>query len=212
MNAKTWILTCCALVLLYGQSLAQRQETLLGRARLVGAFGSALTEWGVNKDLGTSVGGGGGLVFENFFLGAYGMANVNLRHILQNNPRLEELNLAHTGLWLGFSVPSHKLVHLYGGARMGWGVLEIDFNAPDLRYDDLDYVAVVTPEGGIELNLTTWMRVAGSVGYRYLDGADSGQGYRNEDFRGAFYSLTFRVGRFGRFRDKSHGPDDNDNR
>ncbi len=95
---------------------------------------------------------------------------------------------------------------------MGWGVVEMDFNAPDLRYDDLDYVAVVTPEGGIELNLTTWMRVAGSVGYRYLDGADSGQGYRNEDFRGAFYSLTFRVGRFGRFRDKSHGPDDNDNR
>ena len=120
MNAKTWILTCCASVLLYGQALGQRQETLLGRARLVGAFGSTLTEWGTNKDLGTSVGGGGGLVFENFFLGAYGMANFNFQQILQNNPRIEELNLAHTGLWLGFSVPSHKLVRAWAGGYSKW--------------------------------------------------------------------------------------------
>ena len=61
-----------ALLSIIGLTAFAQHETLFGRARVVGGFGGPIMEWGLGNDLNTSVGGGGGVVIDNFFLGGYG--------------------------------------------------------------------------------------------------------------------------------------------
>ena len=103
--------------------------------------------------------------------------------------------MGHGGLWLGFTVPSRKVVHFYGSSRLGWGALDINF--ANSRFDDLDNVFVITPEVGIEVNLTRWFRLAGTFGYRIVEGADESLGYSDDDFSGTFTGITLRFGGFG---------------
>ncbi|MBV6426770.1 MAG: hypothetical protein KIPDCIKN_01283 [Haliscomenobacter sp.] len=204
MMKVKWIVVLFCLFSLASGLQAQRHETLFGRTTVVGGFGGPIVEWGLNNKLGTAVGGGGGVIINDFFLGFYGMGSIDFEKLLEDNQDIDQLDLGHTGLWLGFTVPSFKLLHLYGSTRIGWGAVNVDLNDPVIRYDDLDHVFVVTPEIGAEINLTRWFRVAGAVGYRYLDGVNKNLGYSNDDFRGTYASMTLRFGGFGRFRSHRH--------
>lgn len=176
-----------------------QHETVFGRARVVGGFGGPLFEWGLGNDLNTSIGGGGGIVIDNVFIGAYGMGSVDFEKLFQDDD-IEQLDLGHGGFWLGVSWPTYKLVHLYGSARIGWGAVNVDLKDPNLEYRDVDKVFVMTPEIGVEINLTRWFRASGAVGYRYLSGANETRGYTDDDFRGALANLTLRFGWFGNRR------------
>ncbi len=184
-------------LLLAGLSLHAQHETIFGRGRLSGAFGGPIVEMGLREGFGTSIGGGGGLVLGNVILGAYGLGAVDLKEVLQNDD-IDRLELAHGGLWLGFTYPSYKAIHLYGGARLGWGGINIELDNP--RVTDFDQIFVATPEMGIELNLTRWFRVAGTAGYRFVNGSAPGAAYPDKDFSGPVAALTFRFGWFGNGR------------
>jgi len=82
---------------------------------------------------------------------------------------------------------------------LGWGVINVDFD-DNLPYRDIDKIFVASPEIGLELNLTNWFRVGGTIGYRFVNGANTQFGYKNEDFSGAYIGLTARFGWFGRRR------------
>jgi len=180
---------------------AQAQhETLFNNARVVGGFGAPIVEMGLNNDMTTSVGGGGALVIDNFFFGGYGMGSVDFEKLIETE-ELEQIELGHGGFWLGYTLAPHNLFHLYTSARIGWGGVGIDVE-DEPRYDDIDKVFVLTPEAGVELNLASWFRVAGTVGYRYVTGVNEKLGYYDEDdFNGAMVNLTFRFGWFGWHRD-----------
>lgn len=184
--------------LLIGSSLHAQTQTLFDKARVVGGFGGPLVEIGLNEHYNTSVGGGGGLLINSFFLGGYGMGSLDFEELLIQDGDIESIDLGHGGLWLGFSVPTHKLIHFYGSARIGWGA--IDIRTRNAVFDDLDQVFVLTPEVGIELNITQWFKLAGTLGYRYLDGINDNSFYVNDDFRGTFAGITLRFGGFGRYR------------
>ena len=171
-----------------------QHETLFNHVKVRGAFGAPIIESGFKNDLGTSVGGGGGLVFNHVFFGGYGMGSVDFEKWIDGET--EVLDIGHGGFWLGASVPTYSMVHLYGSARIGWGAVNVRFDDVD-SYSDLDKIFVVTPEIGLELNVTHWFRVAATAGYRYVDGANTANGYSDEDFKGAFGALTFRFGWFG---------------
>ncbi len=184
-----------ALVLLAaGSGISAQHETIFGRGRVVGGFGGPLVEMGLREGFGTSFGGGGGIVFGNVFLGGYGLGAVDLKEVLEND-NIDRLELAHGGLWFGVTYPSHKAIHLYGSARAGWGALNVRLDNP--RSSDLDQIFVLTPEMGIEINLLRWFRVAGSAGYRWVNGANPNAGYQDADFSGPIGTLTFRFGWFG---------------
>ncbi|NND08911.1 MAG: hypothetical protein HKN87_21275 [Saprospiraceae bacterium] len=193
------LLASLSTVLLFGQ-----HETLFSKSRVIGGFGGPLMEFGdVKGELSTSVGGGGGVIIDNFFIGAYGLGSVrNLRYNINNEDF--KMDLAHGGLWMGYAPQTFKLIHPYTSLRLGWGFAEIrndPFQAGDPFYSSHssgDAVFVLTPEVGVELNLTRFFRIAGSVGYRWVNDVDQLEDFGNKDFRSVTGQLTLRFGWFGR--------------
>lgn len=187
------------LALLGGFSLVlnAQHETLFGNARVVGGFGGPIIEWGLGNDLNTSVGGGGALVIDNFFIGGYGMGSIDFESLIDDED-IEEIELGHGGFWLGYTLAPHRLIHLYASGRIGWGGVGIDVSPGSSFPRDVDNIFVLTPELGLELNIAKWFRVAGTVGYRYVDGVNENLGFYKEDtFNGYLANLTFRFGWFG---------------
>ncbi|MEL6355855.1 MAG: hypothetical protein AAFQ37_02880 [Bacteroidota bacterium] len=202
-------ITFTILAILLASGLTAQHETLLGRSPLNGAFGAPIYEFAISDGLQGGIGGGGGLVFRNFFVGAYGVGATTGLEDLLNSP-LNTLRLAHGGIWLGYTPGSYNVLHPYFSARGGWGVLDIDFDNPGPIFIDLDQVFVFTPEAGIELNIARWFRISGTVGYRLLAGVNEGTPADvTEDLEGIMGSVTLRFGWFGSNRNwRRHRWDD----
>jgi len=176
------------------QSIGQ-VETLFNRARVVGAFGAPIAEFSQYKgDYITSSGGGGGLIIDDFFIGGYGMGSVNIDQFFDGNQEIE-MDMGHGGFWLGYTYRSHKIVHVFASAKLGWGGIDIRIDEDNFEANDNIFVA--SPEVGLELNVFRWFKIAGAVGYRSVSGVDNITGQSNSDFSGMTGTLTFRLGGFG---------------
>lgn len=193
MRKNSFLTIICLLLVI---SLTAQHETLFSRARVVGGFGAPILEMGINNDLNTSVGGGGGVVINGFFLGGYGLASVDFEELFDNGD-VKVLDIGHGGFWLGATFKPYKVLHLYTSARIGWGAVNVDLEDNNQTYRDVDKIFVATPELGAELNFTKWFRVAGTVGYRWVNGTSDNQHYTNEDFSGAVATIALRFGWFG---------------
>lgn len=90
---KFLLLTVLALA---GLGASAQHQTLFNSARVVGAFGAPITEFGLNNNLSTSAGGGGALVINNFFIGGYGLGSTDFRRLF-NQGDVEVLNIGHGG-------------------------------------------------------------------------------------------------------------------
>lgn len=191
---KNWILffaLCLSGLSLFGQ----KQETLFGKSRVVGAFGAPIVEYNfANDDTQVSVGGGGAVIIGNFFLGGYGMGSTNNTWI--NDVEPFKIELGHGGFWVGGTYPSHKLVHFFSSAKIGWGAVNIEFYDDNVRVDD--NVFVFEPEAGIEVNIFKWFRIATTAHYRWVDGINpTVAGVDRNYYNGFGANLTFRLGGFG---------------
>jgi hypothetical protein len=165
-----------------------QEETLFDNLQIRGGFGGPIIETALEGSLSNAIGGGGGVLFDRFFIGGYGMGNTqDSRYDLDEG--VERLELGHGGLWLGYYTPSSKLLHFYSSLRFGWGSIEQDEEGP---IDDS--VLVLTPEVGLEVNITSWFRLAPTIGYRYVTGTESDAFYEGSDFSGVFIGTTLRFG------------------
>lgn len=192
-------------LLVVGTSLSQAQEeTLFGRSHSAGFFFSPMVEYSMlDSEVRASSGGGLGLVIDNFFIGGYGLAAVDVDALINDNAESLEVDIAHSGLWLGYVFPSHKLVHLYTSVRGGWGLVNTTFDNNGINNGDR--IFVVTPEAGVEVNLFRWLRLAGTVGYRQVNGVNNSiSGLTNSDVSGVTGGLTLRIGAFGRHHRHHH--------
>ncbi len=176
-----------------------QHETIFSNAKVVGGFGGPITEFGLGNGLTTSYGGGGAVVIGGAFLGGYGLSSFNLNEVIRNNT-FDQIELAHGGFWVGYTYQPYKLVHLFSSAKIGWGAVNISTNNFDPFDQRSDQVFVMTPELGLELNVFKWFRVAGTVGYRWVNGTNGDGQYTDEDFSGAISTLTLRFGWFGNKR------------
>lgn len=184
-----------------------RHQTLLGSSPLNGGFGSMILEVGITDGLTNTIGGGGGLVFRNFFFGLYGSSSTDALSELFDGGDISGMDLAQGGLWIGCTPNSYNAIHPYFSLRAGWGVLDIDFDDPGLEFEDLDQVFVATPEIGLEFNLTRWMRLGGTVGYRYISGINDETPIGSDDLNGLVAGVTLRLGWFGSNRYRYDGHD-----
>lgn len=171
----------------------QRHQTLFGDRNIVGAFGAPIVEMStINGQSLSDVGGGGALIFEDFFLGGYGLGNDFAN--VEIGGSFYDIRFRHSGFWIGYAPSAHKVVHFYGSARIGWG-------KTDLRQERevffSDRVFVATPEIGLELNIFSFLKIAATGGYRWVNGVENLSGsLDNDDFRSATGTIHFRIGGF----------------
>lgn len=195
---KTIVLTICILLGASAIALAQQEETLFRNAEVQGAFGGPFVEYAnILGQEGAMVGGGGALQFRRFFLGGYGIGT-HFPETTYNADRYV-VNVGHGGFWLGYTIPSHKLLHFYGSARIGWGAVRFKDDPDDKNRDAIfsDRIFAFTPEIGLEINVTDFLRIAATGGYRLIADVDQLPGdYSQDDFNGFMGGLTFRFGSF----------------
>ena len=84
--------------------------------------------------------------------------------------------MGHGGLWTGYIFRSKSLFHLIAGSKFGWGSVNLSDKYYRHDYDKYDknivtdQVFVIIPEIGGEVNLTKWMKVNVTIGYRIVTG------------------------------------------
>jgi len=174
----------------------QEEETLFRKSHVRGGFGGPIFSWSnANNKTGYGAGGGGGVVFDRFFIGAFGMGET----FDAVRVGREQLTLGYSGLWLGYTIPSHKLFHLYTSMKVAGGGIGTTNFEDDWNFDDnfRDVALVLVPEAGIELNVARWMRLSGSLGYRYVGGFSGWDTYGKNDLNALTYNITMRFGWFG---------------
>ena len=191
-----------AVILFTGSLFAQRDNTLFNSNGRTGIFVTPwLTEYGqFGNDTRASFGGGIGVIVGDAFLGGYGLGNADFEQLLIQG-EVEEVRLAHGGLWFGYVPMQHKSVHPYSSLRLGWGAVNIDesdFNGGNT----VDGVNVITPEIGVEANVFRWLRVSAAVGYRWVNDVEDIL-LDPKDFDGVTGSINVRLGWFGRDRNWS---------
>ena len=196
-------LTTAFLSLLFPLFLTAQDQTLFDDVDRTGAWGGPLFEYSsLDADVQVASGGGGALIMDDFYLGGYGMGDVEFSILRPNQNIRQGLKFKHGGLWLGYTPMQSKVLHPYTSVKFGWG--EARYRATLLDNQDeilselKDNIFVMTPELGFELNVFRWFRVAMTGSYRMVSGMDSVPDFEQEDLSEFAMQLTLRFGAFGR--------------
>ncbi len=177
--------------------MAQRDQTIFNTPVRVGGFGGPIFHFvNVTNDNNLSVanGGGGGLIIGDIFLGGYGLGNLSFAKQINGNDR--NISIGHGGLWIGVTPVQHLPVHPYFSLRAGRGV--VDVLNDNGRAISSDGFFILHPEGGVELNLFRWFRVAGTVGYQFFNSSNNATRLEELDLNNLNFGITLRFGAFGR--------------
>lgn len=181
---------------------AQRDQTLFNRGGRIGGFGAPIFDYyniGSKGDIDIATGGGGALILGDFFVGGYGVGDISRIETLDDGRA--EFDLAHGGIWLGFTPLQRSVVHPYASLRMGWGATDVTIRSSGefTRYSDS--FLTFSPEAGVEVNVFRWFRIAGTVGYQWFGGIEENPDV-DLDLNNLRVGLTLRFGGFGRAKDK----------
>ena len=189
------IIIAAFIVLFFSGLKAQDSEiqTLFsGSTRISGFGGPTMSFTTVNGEFAHMMGGGGGVLLGNFFLGGYGEGLTN--GISVDGARLD---FGHGGFWTGYSFLANRPFHPSISAQIGWGgVSEIDYNYYELSSDN---VFVFNPAIELEMNFTRFFRLGVGVHYRIVTGVNPSvhnSNLTNSDFSGPGISLDFKFGWF----------------
>ena len=178
-------------------SAYSQERTLFNNARVRGGFGSFFTGVGdINGQDAVYAGGGGGVVINNFFIGGFG-EGVSQVEPFSLNGEPYDLSMGYGGLWLGFTYPSNSLFHAYLSGKMAYGGVLIQPENDDFDLDEFDSgLFVLHPELGIEINITSWFRLAFTAGYRIVNNVSDIPDISEDELSDMTYGLTFRFGHF----------------
>lgn len=166
------------------------QTLFSGTTSISGFGGPAMSFTTVNGEFAHMMGGGGGVLLGDFFLGGYGEGLTN--EILVNANRLD---FGHGGFWTGYSFFANRPLHPTISAQIGWGgVSERNDN-----YYYSDNVFVFNPAIELEMNFTRFFRLGVGVQYRIVTGVNPdmhSSNLTNSDFSGPGFLLAFKFGWF----------------
>lgn len=184
---KKYLTAALALLLLSTALLAQKDETLIGKTglKLTGLWGgSNIGLIGFDGKNYGMAGGFFGLEFSKSLL--LGYSGSSSSESTTYNGQLRKYDISYGGFLVGYAYQSHKVVHPRVSFLIGSGTLKVK-DKPD------DYIFVVQPSGGIEVNLFRWFRMGLEGGYRFVSNTDIPK--PNEgDASAPFGQLSFRFG------------------
>lgn len=184
------------------QNKDDEEENLFNNVNLhsINGFGGIITElYPLDGSLAANSGLMGGILFnQKIFIGGYGMGQATLYKLkkpFELDTVLKYQRLEHGGFMFGYNHNPHKLFHITASSRMGWGYIgAYDKEEPE-EIKHKDKVFVVTPNIGVELNVTRWFKINGLVGYRFLTGVDL-ENYNEKDYNTITTTISLLFGGF----------------
>lgn len=169
-----------------------------------GGFGMKVTQ--LDGKLATMTGGRGAWIINHTYLlggGGYGTTGNRIKRTFEGTEK--KLDMGYGGLELGMVLASDQLLHLSIQALIGGGGIgytdkwQIGYDADgDEIYEyegEHDAFFVFEPMAYLELNVTTWFRVAAGWGYRFVEGVELA-GVNDNDLQGSSVELLFKFGSF----------------
>ncbi|KPK86513.1 MAG: hypothetical protein AMS27_04950 [Bacteroides sp. SM23_62_1] len=148
----------------------QEIQTLFGRGARISGFGGPIMSFTmVNGEFGHMMGGGGGVLLGDFFLGGYGEGLTNYIEDIEGGNKIE---FGHGGFWTGYSFFGIKPLHPAFFLQAGWGNITLhDPDGYDVYYND--NIFVVNPTIELEMNFTRFFRLSVGGHYRLVTGVDT---------------------------------------
>lgn len=140
------------------------------------------------------VGGRGGWIIGDHLVlggGGYGLAN------RVQEPELGRIGMGYGGLFIeGIAFP-HNLVHVAGGAMLGFG--GVSYGADDTAEDLVDSqsraLLLLEPEVHAQLNITPFLQLAVGLSYRWIAGSGD-ENLSSEDLSALAGSFLLKFGWF----------------
>lgn len=192
----------------------------------ISGFGGFMMEYSIiDGNFGLLTGGGGAIILnQTFYLGGFG-CGLTTDHkwpdIYQDQHTLEDpaniqfdnmsLDLGYGGIWIGYINNSHKLIHWGINAKIGGGnvsLIDREFYVDETDLIANDNIFVFIPTFEAEVNLASWFKISGGIGYRFVGALDNHtytnayglqqRYYETEDISTPTLFLSFLFGGFGR--------------
>lgn len=197
------LLFCAACV-----SARAGEQTLFSRELEHGGYGAPVVRFtSIKSESAVLIGGQGGWILNHTLVigvGGYGIVtNHSLLAPLDDGKTItRNMNLGYGGLFLGYIAGSDRVVHPTIQLLIGGGTVE----PRDRKYDewdqthnrdddDYDGFFMMEPQAGLEINMTTFMRIELNASYRFVNGIEK-YGLTESDIDGLSGSLVFKFGRF----------------
>ncbi|HPR31429.1 MAG TPA: hypothetical protein PLK12_05010 [Prolixibacteraceae bacterium] len=133
--------------------------------RISGFGGPTMSYSAINGEFAFLMGGGGGIIVNNFFLGGYG-EGVSNSYSIGNENSLRNFEFGHGGFWLGYEIFPKKMIHPVISSRIGWGNISGLYVGDESTRTIIDNVFVLVPTVAVELNLTRFFKMNVGAEYR----------------------------------------------
>jgi len=168
------------------------QTLFSGNTRISGFGGPFMSFTTVRGQFAHMMGGGGGVLLGDFFIGGYGEGITNEIPVGG-----ERLNFGHGGFWTGYSFMANRPIHPSFSTQIGWGsVFEGSY---ENSYIIPDAIFVFNPAIELEMNFTRFFRLSIGVHYRMVTGVNQempNNPISNADLSGPGALLAFKFGWF----------------
>jgi hypothetical protein len=192
---KGTLILICMLILCIVRINAQDEEmqTLFGNRPLkITGFGGPFMNFTVlNGKFAYMMGGGGGIIINDFMIGGYGIGLANT--LLIDNTD-EEISFGHGGFWIGYQLMPNKIVHPVIQVQLGWGSLNSKDRFGDLLYN-IDKLFIITPIIEAEMNITRFLRIGIGGSYR-IAAFTNNEILSAADLSGPGVNMAFKFGWF----------------
>jgi hypothetical protein len=189
---------------LYSQEREYKTLVDFDQVRISGMGGPVMQFTAIDGEFAHLMGGGGAILFNDFFIGGYGLGMTNnIRVNKDKYPGAQtdhHLSVSHGGFWLGYSLFGTRPVHVCISSLVGWGELGIK---DDYGQYDGDNFFTIVPTLEVELNLTRYFRIGAGATYNLYTLVDlkdpsdpDAPGYKSSDLSSPGGFLSFKFGWF----------------
>jgi len=164
-------------------------QTIFGGKELrISGFGGPMMDFSTfDGQFAHFMGGGGGLLLNDFFIGGYGMGKTNTINTISGY----RLEMGFGGLWTGYTFFSKRAIHPVIHLQTGWGDLHTTREIGGEAIEK-DVFFVLQPVVELEMNFTSFFKLGIGGSYRLVSGVEM-LGYTDAELSspGGFISLKF---------------------